>query len=703
MTQKEQVGTKEVLVLMMVAYLFSITVRMIWVYQFHAEPAFYWNGQLMINTNDGYFFASGAQKELFGMHADNPRIPQMWSYGTVALTVLLTKITPFSLETIMLYLPAVISSMVVIPIILIARLFNLTLWGFLAAVLGAVTWSYYNRTMVGYYDTDMFSAMAPMFILYFLMKSTMDVTLRSALYAALAIAIYPFLYDSGASIVNAMGILYALYLFYYHRHEETAYASIILVFLSLTPFGIPDPYSYLLKIIVLIAVYRYLTQKHLSEKQSLILIGILFLSFMYFGNVFGLILSKIAFYTSSGTAHEGLHFYSVTQTIREAGHIPFSVFANRISGSQVGLIMAMVGYVALVVRYRVFLLALPLVGIGFFAFFGGLRFTVYAVPVAALSAVYLFHLLVQYVSDKRGIYVFGMGMLTLAMLYPNIVHIIEYRVPTVMNKAEVRDLDMLRKFAKPQDYTLAWWDYGYPIWFYSNTNTLTDGAKHNNDNFIISKIMQTTSPQLAANLARLSVETYVSSGYKTVANTLFQNGRKNQVDPNELLESLKQDDYPLPHKTRDIYLYLPYRMLNIFPTVAVFGNLDLTTGKKLRDFVFAPARVVKNENGVLVLSNRVIFDANNGTIDFGSEKHTASKLVVASMTKEGRMNVQAQRYGFAGRYTALYMQNYRQFIIMDNETFKSMYVQMFLLGIYDETLFEPVVLSPYTRIYRLKR
>ncbi len=703
MTQKEQVGTKEVLVLMMVAYLFSIAIRMIWIYQFHDNPAFHWNGQLMINTNDGYFFASGAQKELFGMHADNPRIPQMWSYGMVALTVLLAKITPFSLETIMLYLPAVISSMVVVPIILIARLFNLTLWGFLAAVLGAVTWSYYNRTMVGYYDTDMFSAMAPMFILYFLMKSTMDVTLRSALYAALAIAIYPFLYDSGASIVNAMGILYALYLFYYHRHEETAYASIILVFFALIPFGIPDPYSYMLKIVVLIAVYRYLTQKHLSENQSLVLIGILFLLFMYFGNVFGLILSKITFYTSSGTADEGLHFYSVTQTIREAGHIPFSIFADRIAGSEIGLLVAIAGYIALVARYRVFILALPLAGIGAFAIWGGLRFTVYAVPIAALSAVYLFHFLLQYISDKKGIYIFGMSMLTLSMLYPNITHIIGYRVPTVMNKAEVRDLDMFRKIAKPKDYTLAWWDYGYPIWFYSNTNTLIDGGKHNNDNFIISKIMQTSSPQLAANLARLSVETYVSNGYKIVADTLFKNDKGKQIDPNQLLEKLKSADAKLPPKTRDIYLYLPYRMLNIFPTVSLFGNIDLTTGKKERKFVFVPARVVKNENGELLLSNGVRFDANNGSINFGSEKHVASKLVVASMDKNGKMQIQAQRYGFSGEYTALFLPHYGQLIIMDNKTFKSMYVQMFLLGIYDETLFEPVVLSPYTRIYRLKK
>ncbi len=159
--------TQEMLLFMIIAYIFSFAVRMIWVYQFQDNPDFCWNGQLMINTNDGYFFASGAQRELFGMHMDNPRIPSVWSFGTVALTVLLVKITPFSFETVILYMPAVISSLVVIPIILIARLYNGALWGFFAALLGSIAWSYYNRTMTGYYDTDMFSAMAPMFTLYF--------------------------------------------------------------------------------------------------------------------------------------------------------------------------------------------------------------------------------------------------------------------------------------------------------------------------------------------------------------------------------------------------------------------------------------------------------------------------------------------------------------------------------------------------------
>ena len=300
--------TRQVLLFVIIAYIFSFAIRMIWVYQFQDNPSFHWNGQLMINTNDGYYFATGAQKTLFGMHLDNPRIPSVWSFGTVALTVLLTKITPFSLEAIILYMPAIISSLVVIPIILISRLYNMTLWGFFAALLGSIAWSYYNRTMIGYYDTDMFSAMTPMFILYFLMKSTIDFNLKSALYAALAIAAYPFFYGQGASIVNAMGILYAVYLIFYHRTEDTAYHPIILVFLALLPFPFIEPYSYIVKIFTLIVVYFILQKISIEQKKLLLLIGILFLLFMYFGNVFGLILTKILYFTSSGTSDAGLHF-----------------------------------------------------------------------------------------------------------------------------------------------------------------------------------------------------------------------------------------------------------------------------------------------------------------------------------------------------------------------------------------------------------
>ena len=89
---------------MVFAYLFGIAARYIWIYYAQEVPDFFYNGQLMINTNDGYYFASGAQKALWGLHPENFRIPDVWRYGTVALTTLLVKLTPFSLETVILYL-----------------------------------------------------------------------------------------------------------------------------------------------------------------------------------------------------------------------------------------------------------------------------------------------------------------------------------------------------------------------------------------------------------------------------------------------------------------------------------------------------------------------------------------------------------------------------------------------------------------------
>ncbi len=699
---KTDIGTMQLTGLIVLAYAFSFLVRMIWVWQFQDTASFHWNNQMMINTNDGYFFAAGVQQTLEGLHAFNPRVHGWLDYGVIFFTTLIVKFTPMSLETAILYMPAIISSIVVVPIILIARLYGEVLWGFLAALLGSIAWSYYNRTMIGYYDTDMFSAMAPMFILYFLINSTLNRSLRIALYAGLAIAVYPFLYDQGRAIVYAMGIMYAGYMIFYHRDDNVTYSALILVFVALLPFPFAAPLSYIVKGLVLVGLYFVLERSSFEKQKLMITAGILFVLFLIFGNVLGLIIGKAMNYLATGTKSEGLHFYSVVQTVREAGQIPFSTFANRISGSQIGVVISLIGYVVLVVRHRAFILALPLIGIGVFALLGGLRFTVYAVPIAAMSAIYLFFVIGDFLKNKKLKYLF-IVFATGAMIYPNITHIIGYKVPTVLNKTEVMDLDKLKKISNPKDYTLAWWDYGYPIWYYSETNTLIDGGKHHNDNFIISKIMQTSSPELAANLSRLAVETYVDSNYSVVTNTIFKNGEKDQLDPNDLLAELENSTYELPKKTRDIYIYLPYRMMNIFPTVQLFGNLDLTTGKEERKSAFYATYAIKDDNSLLTFANGIKFNANKGYVEIGNQKVGVKYFMSTKMLKNGKTKLQSQLYSVDGQFVVIYMKSYNRFLITDVETFKSTYVQMFVLGKYNKNLFELVVSSPYSKIYKLKR
>jgi len=143
--------------------------------------------------------------------------------------------------------------------------------------------------------------------------------------------------------------------------------------------------------------------------------------------------------------------------------------------------------------------------------------------------------------------------------------------------------------------------------------------------------------------------------------------------------------------------------MSIFPTVMLFGNLDLTTGKPEREVVFYPTRAVKNDNGKVIFANGIRFDAQKGELLMGAETREVKQFIVTQNTNEGEVKLQSQNYHADAEHVVIYMQSYGQFVIMDSQTFESVYVQMFILGKYDPALFEPVVASPYSRIYKLKK
>jgi len=705
----ENISIWVLLGLMVVAYLFSIGVRMYWPLYFADTMSMYYNGQLMINTNDGYFFASGAKDIIDGVTPENlPRI-SAFTYTLSIFTAYITMWTPFSLDTVILYLPSIISSLIVIPIILTGRLMGHTFLGFLAALIGSIAWSYYNRTMVGYYDSDMFAIFLQFMMFYSFIYIIYKKNLNAIVFSVILILIYPYFYDQGLSITYVMFVMFLFYMLIeylqivkvketnnFKKNGLSFYSSIILLSISLM---ITLPIT--LRIGLLLLMFFILIKVKLKENHLIYLSLAFFIGFLLFGNIIGIVLGKLFTYIDRGVQEEGLHFYQVIQTVREAGSIPMSTVANRISGSSIGLILSFIGYGILVWRHKPFIIALPLIGVGLFAYIGGLRFTVYAVPIAAMSVVYLFWIIGSLFKDKIAQYAF-LVLATVAMLYPNITHIIGYKVPTVMNKTEVTDLVKLNKISDRKDYTLAWWDYGYPIWYYSDTSTLIDGGKHQNDNYIISKLMFSTSPQQVANLSKLAVETYVESGYKVVADTLFHNKQKEQKNPNNFMKELENPDYKLPKNPRDVYLYLPYRMMRIFPTVGVFGNLNLKTGKAKRNIMFYPTQVSKQNSSMLQLANGIVINMLKGEIMLGQKSRKINYFDTATLLPTGETQVKSRLMHMDGDLCVVYLNTYRQIIVMDKETYNSAYVQMFMLGKYDKNLFELVVSSAYSKIYKVK-
>ena len=686
--------------LIALAYMFSVGIRFIWVYYFASDyPSFLWNNEIMITTNDGYYFANGVKAMLEGtLDLLNPRELQSLnaSLGLSYITYALAKFTPLSLETVILYMPAFVSSLIVVPIILICRLFNLTLVGFFAALLGAITHSYYNRTMVGYYDSDMFALLFPFVILYFIFALLVKQKSIYALWAGIAIAIFPLFYAQGLTVTFATLCLYLGYVLWKFRDDSTMHKSAVLLFVSIVKFSI------LIKIPVLILLYLGMNRVKL-DKRLWVYIGVIVavvaaISTGLFMNIINYLLS----YTGQGTSSsEGLNFFQVNQTVREASGISMDYLAQRISGHPIILITSILGYILLLINHKKFIVSLPLFGLGLFALFGGLRFTVYAVPLAAISFVYISYIISEFFIKNNYKYIV-VAICTALAIWPNINHILNYKTTPVFSIQEVQSLEKLKKISNRGDYTLTWWDYGYPIWFYSNTHTLIDGAKHNQDNFIISKVLSTDSQAQAVNLSRVAVEAYVKD-HKIAANTIFEQAKKDDLDSNEFLKSLKSSDYKLPIKTRDIYLYLPYRMLNIFPTVNVFSNLDLEDGTIYqRPFLYRSNRYTDDNKFIYFQGKQLFIDKELGNLHLGNKKLPLHKMIVIGYEKN-KMFKKENILNSYGNISVIYLSHRNTFIIADNKMMNSVFFKLFIFEEYDKNLFEPVITNHSVKVYKLKK
>ena len=88
--------TKLTILYILIAFTFSVLMRMIWIYQFQDAEAFKFAGQFMINTNDGYCWAEGARDLLSGVSQENDLSPTTWAPSQ--LTALLAYVLPFHLR-----------------------------------------------------------------------------------------------------------------------------------------------------------------------------------------------------------------------------------------------------------------------------------------------------------------------------------------------------------------------------------------------------------------------------------------------------------------------------------------------------------------------------------------------------------------------------------------------------------------------------
>lgn len=691
-------SAKLTLLLIIITYVFSLSLRYIWVFDFQSIAQFHWHNELMINTNDGYWYAEGARDILQGHHEPNDLSPVAEPLSI--LTAWLSKIIPVSFETLILYMPAFLGSLIVIPTILIGRTLGQTSIGFIAALIASITNSYYNRTMTGYYDTDMLTIVLPLFAIYFIILAITHQRNRFLIPVTIAFTLNQWWYPQSYSLNTAILVMTLIYTLVFERKNHHFYK--IVLFIIIGVLSLPM----WLKLILALGIFTFFHfRPALDQKWFWLVFTAIVVIYFATGGVDPIWAQlKGYLFREHVSAEAGeLHFFNVAQTVREAGNIPFNVFAERISGHTITFLIACVGYALAVVAYRPLLVTLPLVGLGFIAMSAGLRFTIYAVAPMAIGFAYLLILITRPI-EKAWLKYVVLSVFTAAALYPNYLHIEEYKAPTVFTSEEVSVLEQLGKTAGHEDYVITWWDYGYPIRYYSDVKTLVDGGKHSGDvNYPASYIL-TQPQQNAANMARLSVE-YTEQGYETnnsneIIGNMLKAYKVNSID--DLMVNVQLNPASLPRATRNVYLYLPLRMLDILPTITFFSYLDLKhPDDKLQQPFFYMTQDIQNTAKTVELGNNISILKDKNMLKLGNQEVPIKSFFQVGYDANKKLVTNQQQFSSEG-LNVIYMASYGRFLLVDDFYLNSTYIQLFIFDRYDKNLFEPVILDPMNKVYKLK-
>ncbi|MCA9514016.1 MAG: hypothetical protein KC635_03655, partial [Myxococcales bacterium] len=408
-----------------------------------------------------------------------------------------------------------------------------------------------------------------------------------------------------------------------------------------------------------------------------------------------------------------VRYVNVGQTVLEQKGLDLAGLADRVAGSTAVLLLALVGYAALCVRYRAALLLLPFLALGLVLGRSGLRYTIFAVPLAALGATWAAFVVGNAVGraisgPARAARVGVTAVLCAILLWPALSYALAYRASPPIVSSEAGLMEKLGAAMKPGDTVIAWWDYGYALWFFSGGNTIIDGTKQNYDTWIASEVFFTDSQKEAAALAKIAAEkaeTQPNPLDETIEQ-LLHDWRAAGHEVSDFVPALRDGRLAPPEGgAHDVFLYLPWRMTTIANVVAKFrraGGLDPDPGRA-SPFIAAALNVDLSAEQVRLPNTPYSYDQKLGALRSGDGQIAKAKHIdVIEPGKGGVLHRQQKDLHADGSIYVIVHPRLKTAIFLDEEHYRSVLTQVFFLANPDPRYFEILSYGTAGAIVRVK-
>ncbi len=319
----------------------------------------------------------------------------------------------------------------------------------LIGLISGIGYGYYSRSYLGYFDTDVLNTFFPMMILYGMLATIKYNSIKFLFIVVVSDILYLYWYHSSEPLVYSLNGLFLLYclIFYFKDIFKNKYILLLLIsILILVLFNID------------ISQFQHHANRYIFKQE---------------------ILNQGSF-----------KFVAPMQLVAEAIDTNILYIVKLISGNLFIFILSFIGYLLLVFKHKEMILALPMIVLGFLSVEAGVRFHIYAIPMMVISYFYFIYYLSSKFDKKLSIAL--ISFLFLFTVYENYKSVKYWNTKIaypVFMPEQVSALKKLESISNLNDYAVSWWDYGWPIEYYTNLKTLIDNGRHHEDNYTVAHIL----------------------------------------------------------------------------------------------------------------------------------------------------------------------------------------------------------------------
>jgi dolichyl-diphosphooligosaccharide--protein glycosyltransferase/undecaprenyl-diphosphooligosaccharide--protein glycosyltransferase len=287
-----------------------------------------------------------------------------------------------------------------------------------------------------------------------------------------------------------------------------------------------------------------------------------------------------------------------------------------------------------------------------------------------------------------------LAVLTLPTLYQNTSYAINYNAPPILLNDEAIVLNAVGEITQPHDKIIAWWDYGYEIHYFSGRQTIASGAATPQQLFTLSAIFSNPDSQLVANFAHLLSENGTDGIEKSMKGNL-KTGKP-------IFTGLNSPDAELPEKTHAKYIYMPARMIDIFPTIYSMSNKNLLTGKQFAYTLYIGKNAQKT-GSKWTIDNSIEINLDNGMMKSPQGNTKIAQYIEVNPSDGAKPKTNATLYKDAtSKISLVFLKGYNKIMLLDENALNSPFIKMFFFEEFDPNLFELRIRNNHAKLYRVK-